>query len=180
MNWRWTAQRLGISAFLVVHLAAITVYNLPACHLRAQWYDTAATYLVPLGLWQNWAMFAPNPTYHEMTLEAVSLDARGIQRTFTFAKMTDFSIIDAAPRVRHSKYASNVGDENNTAIRECAARHVLRQMNIPADSYPVEVELYYQVRETPPPGQGPVDPMKPTAPHSLKTFRFDRAEDIRS
>ncbi len=25
MNWRWTAQRLGISAFLVGHLAALTV-----------------------------------------------------------------------------------------------------------------------------------------------------------
>ncbi|WP_435021428.1 hypothetical protein TA3x_002369 [Tundrisphaera sp. TA3] len=180
MNRRWIAQRLGISAFLAMHLAALAIYNMPACALRARLFPYASTYLIPLGLWQNWGMFAPNPAACEMTVEAITLDAKGIQRTFAFPKMADFSILRAAPRVRHSKYASNIGDDENVAIRECAARHVIRQLHIPEDAYPVEVELYYQVRETPKLGEGPLDPMKPTVPHTLKSYRFASAEDIRS
>jgi hypothetical protein len=180
LNWRWTAHRLGISAFLIVHLAAVAVYNLPASYLRERLFPYASTYLIPLGLWQSWAMFAPNPTACEMTLEAMAVDARGIQRSFAFIKMADLSILRAAPRVRHSKYTSNIGDEANAAIRECAARHVVRQLQIPDDAFPVDVELFYQVRETPPLGEGPLDPMKPAVPKSIKSYRFARAEDVRS
>ncbi len=180
MNWRWTAQRLGISAFLIVHLAALAVYNLPASFLRERLFPYAANDLIPLGLWQTWAMFAPNPTQCEMTVEATTIDARGIQRSFAFAKMTEFSILRAAPRVRHSKYASNLGDETCGAIRECAVRHVIRQLKIPDDAFPVQVELFHQVRETPPLCGGPVDPMKPTVPRTIKSYRFDRAEEVRS
>lgn len=180
MNWRWTAQRLGISAFLIAHLAALAVYNLPACFLRERLFPYASTYLIPLGLWQTWAMFAPNPTQCEMTVEAIAIDSTGIQRSFAFAKMTDFSLLRAAPRVRHSKYASNLGDESCSAIRECAARHVVRQLQIPEDAFPVQVELFHQVRETPPLGEGPIDPMKPTIPRTIKTYRFESVEDIRS
>ena len=180
MNWRWIAYRLGISAFLTAHLAALAAYNMPQCALRERMYPVASKYLIPLGLWQSWAMFAPNPTECEMTLEAITLDARGISRSFVFTKMSDLSILRAAPRVRHSKYAANIGDEINGAFRECAARHVVRQLKIPDDAYPVEVELYYQVRETPPFGSGPVDPMKPPVPRTLKTYRFASPEDIKS
>src|SRR5436853_207799 len=125
-------------------------------------------------------MFAPSPTQCELTVEATTIDSKGIQRSFAFAKMTDFSILRAAPRVRHSKYSTNLGDETCAAIRECAARHVVRQLRIPDDAFPVEVELFHQVRETPPLGEGVVDYMKPTVPRTIKTYRFDRAEDVRS
>ena len=78
--------------------------------------------------------------------------------------MTDFSIWRAIPRVRHSKFASNCGVASNVVIREFAVRHAIRQLAIPADAYPVEAELLYQVRETAPPGQPPADPMKPPVP----------------
>ena len=34
MYWRWTARRLAISAFLVVHLGAVAIMNLPPSALR--------------------------------------------------------------------------------------------------------------------------------------------------
>ena len=93
-------------------------------------------------------------------------DARpdDIQRTFVFPKMTDFSVWRAIPRVRHSKFASNCGVADNVAIREFAVRHAIRQLAIPAEAFPVEAELLYQVRETPPPGEPPARPDEAAGP----------------
>ena len=178
MYWRWTAQRLAISAFLVVHLGAVATINLPPSALRQALITPVAHYLMPIGLDQAWGMFAPNPVMHSMTLEAMTVDRNGIQRTFVFPKMTDFSWWRAIPRVRHSKFASNCGVATNVVIREFATRHALRQLAIPADAYPVEAELLYQVRETASPGQPPIDPMKPPVPQTLQTYRFPTIEEV--
>jgi hypothetical protein len=178
LYWRWTAQRLAISAFLVVHLGAVVIINLPPSALRQALISTAAHYLMPIGLDQAWGMFAPNPVMHSMTLEAMTIDKNGIQRTFVFPKMTDFSWWRAIPRVRHSKFASNCGMAPNVVVREFAVRHAIRQLAIPADAFPVEAELLYQVRETPPPGSPPADPMKPPVPQTLQTYRFPKIEEV--
>ncbi|WP_435009634.1 hypothetical protein P12x_000891 [Tundrisphaera lichenicola] len=178
MHWRWTARRLAISAFLVVHLSALAIINLPASALRQACFDRAATYLFPLGLDQAWGMFAPNPVMHSMTLEAMTVDRNGIQRTYAFPKMTDFSIWRAIPRVRHSKFTSNCGVASNVLARELAVRHAIRQLAIPADAFPVEAELFYQVIETPAPGEPPRDPMKPPVPQTLQTYRFPTLAEV--
>ncbi len=178
MNWRWTARRLVISAFLVAHLAAVAIMNLPGSALKQALILPVTFYLVPIGLDQAWGMFAPNPVMNPMALEAVTVDKNGIQRTFAFPKMTDFSIWEAIPRVRHSKYASNCSIASNVAIREFAVRHAIRQLKIPADAFPVEAELLFQVRETAPPGAPARDPMKPPTPQTLQTYRFPSLAEV--
>lgn len=176
-RWRWTARKLAISAFLVVHLSAVLIINLPVSVLRQRLIKPVAYYLVPIGLDQAWGMFAPNPVMHAATLEVVTVDKIGIQRTYVFPKMTDFSIWRAMPRVRHSKYASNCGIPSNVTMREFAVRHAIRQLKIPADSFPIEAELLTQVVETPPPGEPLRDPMKPPVPTSLQTYAFPKLEE---
>lgn len=178
MKWRWTAYRILISAFLVVHFVAVILINLPASALRAATIMPVAHYLVPIGLDQAWGMFAPNPVQHTNNLEALSIDNNGIQRVFVFPRMDDFSLWKAIPRVRHSKYASNAAGENNKAIREYAVRHALRQLKLPADAFPVTVHLYYQVTETPPLGGPPRDPMKPPVTTALGTYRFPTLAEV--
>lgn len=178
MHWRWTARRLAISAFLVVHLTALTIMNLPPSALRQACFRPTVNYLLPLGLDQAWGMFAPNPVMHSMTVEVMTVDRNGIQRTFAFPKMTDFSIWRAIPRVRHSKFTSNCGTPSNTLTREIAVRHAIRTLAIPADAFPVEAELYHQVIETPAPGEPARDPMKPPVPQSLQSYRFPTLAEI--
>ena len=122
--------------------------------------------------------FAPNPVMHAMTMEVMTVDKNGIQRTYTFPKMTDFSLWRAIPRVRHSKFTSNCGQEINSAHREFAVRYAIRQLKIPADAFPVDAEFVYQVRETPPPVAGPRDPMKAPVPQTLKTYRFPSMAEV--
>ena len=178
MNWRWNAHRLAISAFLALHLFAVGIINLPDSALRQRVITPVLYYLVPIGLDQAWGMFAPNPVMHAMTLEVMTVDKDGIQRMYAFPKMTDFSVWRAIPRVRHSKFASNCGMAEKGYHREVAARYAIRQLKIPAASYPVEAEILYQVLETPPPGQPLRDPMKPPIPQTLQTFRFPTPAEV--
>ena len=178
MNWRWTAHRLFVSAFLAFHLGLVLVINLPPSLLRERLFWGVMHYLVPLGLDQSWAMFAPNPVQNAMTMEVMTTDKDGIQRTYAFPKMTDFSAWQAIPRVRHSKFSSVCGQPGNTAHREFAVRYAIRQLKIPASSFPVEAEILYQVRETPPPGDPARDPMKPPIPQTLQSYRFPTIAEV--
>ena len=178
MNWRWNARRLAISAFLLFHLSAVAVINLPNCAIRQVLIHPAIYYLLPAGLDQAWGMFAPNPVLHTNELEAITVDANGIQRTYRFPRMRDFTIWEAMPRVRHSKYASNCAPDANTTYREYAVRHAIRELKIPADAFPVTAELFYQVTETPPVGAPPRDPMLPPTTQTLQTYRFPTLAEV--
>ncbi len=178
MNWRWNARRLWISAFVAFHLSVVLIINMPPSLLRMRLWWPVAHYLVPIGLDQAWGMFAPNPTMHPATLEVLTVDKDGIQRTYVFPKMTDFSPWRGIPRVRHSKFTSVCGQVNSTAHREFATRYAIRQLKIPATSFPVEAELVYQVKETPPLGEPLRDPLKPPIPQTLSTYRFPSMAEV--
>ncbi len=178
MNWRWTAQKLAISAFLVVHLSMVLVINLPGSFLKHRLFFYASHYVVPIGLDQAWGMFAPNPSLHPKTLEVQTVDKNGIQRTFEFPKMTDFGIWEAIPKVRFSKFSSNCGVEINKSYREFAVRHAIRQLKIPPESFPVDAELLFVVRETAPLGDPPRDPMKPPTPLSVQLYRYPSMAEV--
>lgn len=178
LYWRWTVRRLAVSAFLAFHLFALGIINMPPSALRERLFPVALYYLIPMGLDQAWGMFAPNPDMHAMTVEVTTVDKNGIQRTYTFPKMTDFSPWQAIPRVRHSKFTSNLGVERNTAHREFAVRYAIRQLKIPADAFPVEAEMVYRVQETPPPGAPPRDPMKPPVSQRLQTYRYPSMAEV--
>jgi hypothetical protein len=177
LNWRWTAQRLAISAFLAFHLSAVLIINMPPSPLRARLWWPVEHYLVPIGLDQSWGMFAPNPVPNPSTMEVHTVDKDGIQRTFAFPKMTDFSPWEGIPRVRHSKFTSVCGLAHNTAHREFATRYAIRRLKIPASAFPVEAEFLYQVKETAPLGE-PRDPLKPPIPLTLSTYRFPSIAEV--
>jgi hypothetical protein len=178
MDWRWTVRRLLISAFLVVHIGATVLWVLPECFLRQRTIHAVSCYILPLGLWQYWTMFAPDPVRDTFVLEAEVVDAKGLRAVFAFPKLADYTTLQGIPRFRHSKLAANLMMENTTVPRRCAARHALRKLNVPADAFPVDVELVYQVRTTPPPGE-PVDPMTPMRRSPIATFRFASLSEVR-
>ena len=177
MAWAWTAKKWGVSAFVLCHVGALVVWNLPPkVALRERLAPTLGWYLLPTGLWQDWGMFAPDPAPSTIALEAVTLDRHGVLRRYAFPTLTGLSVPAASWRYRHAKYASVVGLEDSAAHREFTARTVLRRLEIPEAAYPVQVQLIYQVRPTPPPGET-ADPAEPPQQAILDTYRFpNRAE----
>src|SRR5438874_2588471 len=89
-TWGWTARRVAISAFVVVHMSATLVWVMPGCPIRGRCFNLASYYILPLGLWQYWGMFAPDPMSHTFTLEAEVVDANGLRSRFVFPKLADY------------------------------------------------------------------------------------------
>lgn len=169
-----TAKRLAISAFLIAHLGAIVLVNLPDCSLRRKlgnrWVDA---YLNPTGQWQAWGMFGPEPPHDTITLEAVTRDARGIVRRYAFPRMMDASRWEGfRGGFRHSKFANTLAETTASANREFAARYVVRALKLRAEDFPVDVQLVYQVWPTSPP-EAPADE-PPSAPWQsvIETYNF--------
>ena len=179
MGWRWTARRWAISAFLVFHIAATTIWVSPPCAIRYRLFPTLSYYIVPLGLWQFWAMFAPDPMRDTITLEAEVIDARGLRHSFAFPKLADYTKLQGVFRFRYSKYTANVTVDEFEKARLFAARHVVRSLNLPADSFPLDVHLFYQVKPTPPPGSPPDDGANPTKALLIGTFPFAKPSEVR-
>lgn len=177
--WFPTIHRLAVSVFLVVHMGATFVWVLPPCPLKARCFGPVSCYILPLGLWQYWGMFAPDPVRDTVTLEADVVDSRGLRTSFAFPKLADYSWWRGIPRFRYSKYAVNLSVPELQLQREIAARHVVRQLGFPDEAFPVDVHLIYQVRLTPPPGGPPADPMTPAQPYVLGAFHFEKPGEVR-
>src|SRR5262245_51933378 len=131
MDWRWTARRALISLFLCFHIGATTIWVLPECPLRRAAVAYIDPYVLPLGLWQFWTMFAPGPVRESLALEAEIIDARGLRYRYAFPRLAGCSTWEGIPRFRYSKYAANVGVPIFEKPREFAARHAVRQLNVP-------------------------------------------------
>ncbi len=179
MDWRWTARRLVISAFLVFHLSLTALWVLPNCPIKLRFFDPASHYMLPLGLWQYWGMFAPDPPRENYTLEAEVFDAQGLRHSFAFPRVADYSWWRGIARFRHSKFSSNMYIDEFTRQRKLTARHVVRQLGLTDDAFPLQVRLMYRVRPMPQPGGPPEDPMTPTRPLTIGTFPFNKPDDVR-
>ena len=171
---RIAAKRIAVSVFLVGHLAAVALTNLPDCALkRAIGFGWVDAYLMPTGQWQSWGMFAPEPAKDTITLEAVVRDSRGLVRRYAFPRMVDQSAwVGFRGGYRHSKYAHNLGPPQARANREFAARFVVRALEMKAEDFPADVQLVNQVWPTNPPGSPADEP--PASPWTsvLETYTF--------
>lgn len=177
--WSWTLRRLALSAFLVVHMTATAIWVMPPCPIRARCIGTAIYYMYPLGLWQYWGMFAPDPVRNSVTLEAEVVDARGLRHTFAFPKVADYGAWHRVPRFRHMKFAYNLGTPDSSFEQEIAARHAVRQLELPSEAFPLDVHLIHLLRPVPPPGSPPVDPMALPQRELVCSHQFNSLDEVR-
>ncbi|MBX6313346.1 MAG: hypothetical protein IRY99_10595 [Isosphaeraceae bacterium] len=173
----WSLKRLFLSAVVATHLAAVVLCNLPDCAIKQRCGGWIAYYLLPLGLDQGWGMFAPDPGRVTVALEAIAVDDKGRTYTFSFPRVADLSPWQGIPKFRHSKYQNEINHKTRAAQREFAARHVVRRLGLKEADFPVLVQLYFQVRMSPPPGGPPADPMAEPTREIIDTFRFPSLQE---
>lgn len=171
--------RFGISLFLIFHLAAVVVWNMPDSALKQRIGQWPAPYMLPTGQWQHWGMFAPEPLRETLALEAQARDARGIVHAYAFPRMAEVPVHQAFLGYRHSKFSHNLLADTAVAYREFAARHAVRSWNLPPEAFPVDLDLYYRVWTPSPPGEPAADALAPPSLRVIQTYRFPAAEDVR-
>mgnify|MGYP001016450457 CR=1 FL=1 len=85
------------------------------------------------------------------TLESEVIDAKGMRHLFEFPKVGELPWWQKLPRFRHPKFTCNLMLDEFKSQREFTARHVVRQLQLPPEAFPVHVSVYCQMKEPPPP-----------------------------
>ncbi|HZW31914.1 MAG TPA: hypothetical protein VFF52_14475 [Isosphaeraceae bacterium] len=179
MAWRWTARRVGISAFVIFHLSALIFWTMPNCAIKERFQSPYRFYVLPLGIWQWWAIFAPDPPRCTNVLDAEVIDAKGMRHVYEFPRIADLPWWQKIPRYRNPKFNCNMGSEEYAKHREFTARHAVRQLGLGAEVFPVWVSLYLELKDAPPPGIGVADPMAPSRIQVLDRFQFASLKEVR-
>jgi hypothetical protein len=180
LAWRWTARRLVISAFVLLHLSALIIWTMPDCAIKDRFQAPCRYYMLPLGIWQWWAIFAPDPLRENRLLEAEVFDAKGLIHIYEFTKIGDLSEWQKTSRYRHPKFTDNMMTGGEYARqREFTARHVVRQLGLPEDAFPLTVSLYVKVTSAPPAGTAVADAMTPSRIHMLERYQFASSKEVR-
>jgi hypothetical protein len=170
---------MAISAFIIFHVTATVIWVIPTSPLKLLLFPAFIPYMIPLGLWQSWWMFAPDPLRETLVLESEIIDAQGMRHIFEFPKVADLPWWRKLPRFRHSKFTSNLTIDEFAAQREFTARHAVRQLHLAPGAFPVHVSLYCQVKDPPPPGQPFADPLAPRRLNTIATFDFESPGEVR-
>jgi hypothetical protein len=179
LGWRWTAWRLALSAFIIWHVSALIIWTIPPSVIKARFEPPFRYYVLPLGIWQWWAIFAPDPMKDDLYLESEVVDAKGMRRLFEFPTIGDLPWWAKLSRYRHPKFTSNMMNEEYTVHRRFTCRHVLRQLDLNDDAYPLMVSLYVRVKPTPPFGTAVADPMTPSHIQMIDRFEFTSSKEVR-
>jgi hypothetical protein len=182
LSWRWTAWRAVISAFVLFHLSALIIWTIPPCELKRRLAPPNSApyyyYVLPLGIWQWWAIFAPEPIKETFLLNAEVIDAKGLRHVFEFPRIGELPWYRKLAKYRQPKFTANMNDGEFLAQREFAARHAVRQLNLTEDSFPAAVSLYYELKPAPPPGTWVTDPMERPRIHVIQRYQFATPKEV--
>jgi hypothetical protein len=179
LAWRWTARRLAISAFVIFHLSALIIWTLPHCAIKDRFIAPYKYYVLPLGIWQWWAIFAPDPVRDNQILEAEVIDAKGIRHIHEFTKIGDMPWWQKIFRYRDAKFTGNMMNPEYIKQRALTARHAVRQLGLEENLFPLWVTLYVKISGTPPAGTVDIDPMAPPRIEVLERVEFASLKEVR-
>jgi hypothetical protein len=179
LAWRWTARRLAISAFVVFHLLGLILWTIPPSHIKESCVAPFRYYMLPLGIWQWWAIFAPDPICDTTVLNAEVLDAKGIRQIYEFPRLADLPWWRKIPRYRNPKFTNNMMNAEYLKQRTFTARHAVRQLGLGPESFPLWVSLYCEIKPSPPFGTAAADPMTPARIQVLDRFEFASPQEVR-
>lgn len=136
------AGRRLISAFLIVMLTAVVVWNLPASHIKEAALPVVGPYVNAVGLDQIWNLFAPNPPQRTFEVTARITYADGSQALWQ------------PPRNdRWRKWLGAIRQNSNRALWEPTAAWIAGHHD-DGGRQTVRVELIQRRRDLPPPGTG--------------------------
>ncbi len=81
-------------------------------------------------------------------------------------------------RYRDPKFTSNMMIDEYAHLRVLTARHVVRQLGLKDNAFPLWASLYVKLTDTPPAGSTNVDLMSPPRIHVLERFEFASLKEV--
>ncbi|MBY0546576.1 MAG: hypothetical protein K2W95_04750 [Candidatus Obscuribacterales bacterium] len=171
--------RAAVSCFIAAYATGIGLWLCPP----SLWRDNIVRHYEPLilwmGLWQDFAMFAPDPRKINLHIEALITYSDGSTVAYTFPRMEKLDLGTRILKERYRKYANDfLNWDKDKILWGDAARFVARSHFKP-DKCPVTVELIRYWAEIPPPEIGvgkPLPPQDHKYSFFSKTFTADELQ----
>jgi hypothetical protein len=149
---RGLLKRSLITLFLLFHLVAILSWSLPLNSLLiAGVKQKVASYMQWSGLFQGWAMFAPDPPKTNAYVDAEVTFRDGRTAIWRFPRMQELGFIQRSFKERYRKFSiERLARNGNAALWPDTARYIARQYP-DAGNPPVLVRLIRHFSDIPPP-----------------------------
>jgi hypothetical protein len=144
---RSRVREIATNAMIVVILAVVVLFNLPASAVTRAVAPVVNAVALPLGLDQNWALFAPKPPSRQDNVEVNVSLASGTVRTWTLPKANPVFGVPTSHRWR--KFKESLVTTPN--VRADFVHWVVRRLT-PAGDRAVGVEMILRTVDMPPPG----------------------------
>jgi hypothetical protein len=123
----------AINVFLIFHLIAIPCWCIPSSSpLIPKVKDLIRPYMVWIGLFQNWDMFAPSPKAANQYLEAIVLYKDKPAQLWSFPRMEFLSYTERYRKERYRKFEENLPKTEYSALWPDAARFIARLNSTPS------------------------------------------------
>jgi hypothetical protein len=141
--------RCCISGLVSVLVLAVLAWNLPDGKVGDEAADWVQPFAAPIGLTQNWSLFAPDPSTRSLEVTA--------RITFDDGTTEDFSFPDGDPFIgvlreyRWRKFEGELRSGYNESMQRPAAEWIAREASTDRRKV-TKVVLVQTVSETPTPG----------------------------
>lgn len=144
---RSRVREIATSAIIAVILVVVVLFNLPASAITRATSPVVNSIALPLGLDQNWALFAPTPPTRQEDVEVHVSMASGAVKTWTLPRNNRVFGVPTTHRWRKFKESLLTTPE----IRPDFAHWVVRKLAGPGDR-PVRVDMVLRTEGIPRPG----------------------------
>lgn len=140
-------REIAVSAMIAVILVVVVLFNLPVSAITRTAAPVVNSIALPLGLDQNWALFAPTPPTRQEDVEVQVTMANGTVKAWTMPRNN--SVFGVPTSHRWRKYKESL--LTTPRIRRDFVHWVVRRLTAPGDR-PVHAEMIVATRDIPPPG----------------------------
>lgn len=134
-------KRAALNIFIAFNVYAFAVWGLPEGPFRTRMIKPVADYMVYLGLWHSWAMFAPKAMDSNFDVRAQVKYQDGSTAEWIAPRMQELGLWERVPKERYRKWRERIRATKYSYIWDDTARWVARQMNTKPNNPPVEVKL---------------------------------------
>jgi hypothetical protein len=144
-------KRAALNCFISLHFAALFFWGLPDGPFRNHMARPFEKYVVYMGLWHIWGMFAPAPLNINFDVRATVKYQDGSTAEWIAPRMEELPIWQRASKERFRKWRERIRSEEYSMIWNDTARWIARQMNTKPNNLPVQVTMTRWWVDIPPP-----------------------------
>lgn len=167
-----------VSLAVIAYVLALLVQMSPASNVKERLEKSVTPVLEYLGIWQNFAVFSPNPRSTNIFLSATVTFADGSAEFFEYPRLERLNMWERVQKERFRKYGlDNVYNDGERGLWPDLARYIAR-LYYGAGKKPIAVSLQRHWSDIPPPEEGLANPL-PEQAKMLTFYVYDvKPEDL--